>query len=262
MEEKYVGVRGNKVRYLEEGKAKESLVLLHGLGGMADRWLPVIPFLSEKFRVVAPDLVGYGYSDKPQVDYTPELFTKFVLDFVDELSLRKISIMGTSLGGQIAAECAAIGNQSVNKIVMVTPAGIMKESTPVLNAYTMAALYPTHETVKAAYEMMMGEKKEVREQTIDNFISNMSRPNAKMVFLSTLLGLKNSPVITEKLRLIKIPVLIVWGSNDKMIPVKYAKEFASAIKNCNLVVMNGCGHTPYEERPDEFSKLVLDFLCK
>lgn len=261
MEEKFVVVNGNKTRYLEEGKAEKCIVLLHGLGGMADRWVPVIPLLSQKYRTIALDLIGYGQSDKPQVvDYTPEFFTKFVLNFLDTLSLSETFMVGTSLGGQIVAECAATQNQSIKKIVMIAPSGIMKESTPVLDSYTMAALYPTYETVKMAYEMMMDEKKEVSQRTIENFILNMSQPNTKMTFLSTLLGLKNSPLITEKLQLIKIPALIVWGRNDKMIPLEYAKEFVSAIKNSTLAVMEGCGHIPYEEKPHEFSKLVLDFL--
>jgi 2-hydroxy-6-oxonona-2,4-dienedioate hydrolase len=143
---------------------------------------------------------------------------------------------------------------------MVAPAGIMKSHTPVLDAYTMAALYPNHESVKIAYQMMMGKNKEISSQSVENFISNMARPNSKMVFLSTLLGMKNSPVITEKLKLIKVPTLLIWGNDDKMIPIEYSKEFVSSIPGCDFVVMDGCGHTPYEEKPDEFSKLALDFL--
>jgi 2-hydroxy-6-oxonona-2,4-dienedioate hydrolase len=262
MKEKFTMVSGNKIRYLEEGNEKDVVVLLHGLGGISDRWLPVFPFFSKKYRIIAPDIIGYGKSDKPQADYTPEFFVKFVLDFMDNLSLRNIFLVGNSLGGQIAAECAATQNQSIKKLVMVAPAGAMKRSTPVLDAYATAALYPTHEAVKMAYEMMMGNAGEVREESIRNFISNMSLPNAKMVFISTLLGMKNAPPLTEKLRLIKIPTMLVWGSEDKMIPIEYSKEFIASIKNCNFVVVKGCGHIPYEEKPSEFSKLVLNFLCR
>ncbi|NHI03130.1 hypothetical protein DYY67_0251 [Candidatus Nitrosotalea sp. TS] len=220
----------------------------------------VVPFLSKKYRVIAVDLIGYGQSDKPQVDYTPEFFRDSILGLLETLSLEKVFMIGTSLGGEIVAECAATQNSTIKKIVMVAPAGIMKKSTPVLDAYTMAALYPNHESVKTAYQMMMGEKKEISSQSVENFISNMTRPNSKMAFLSTLLGMKNSPVITEKLKLIKIPALLIWGDADKMIPIEYSKEFASSIPDCNFVVMNGCGHTPYEEKPNEFSKIVLDFL--
>jgi pimeloyl-ACP methyl ester carboxylesterase len=262
MEEKFVKISGNKIRYLEEGGNKHVIVLLHGLGGMADRWLPVFPFLSKKFKIIAPDIIGYGKSDKPQVDYTPEFFTQFVFEFLDTLSLKNIFMMGNSLGGRITAECASTQTHAIRKIVLVAPAGIMKKSTPVLDAYATAALYPTHESVKMAYQMMMAQNKEVREESIQNFISSMSRPNAKMAFMSTLLGMKNSPAITEKLQLIKIPTMLLWGSEDKLIPFEYSKQFLASIKNCHFIEMKSCGHTPFEEEPSEFSKLVLDFLSK
>ncbi len=262
MQEKYATVNGNKIRYLEEGNSDDTIVLLHGLGGMAERWIPVIPFLSKKYRIIAPDLIGYGQSDKPQADYTIDLFRKTTLEFLEILSLQNVLMIGTSLGGETVAECASTQNPRIKKIVLSSPAGIMKKSNPVLDAYIMAALHPTSESVKSAYQMMTGKNTEVSEKSVENFISNMERHNAKMVFLSTLLGMKNSPAITEKLHLIKIPVLLIWGNNDSMIPVEYSKDFASSIPNCELVIMDGCGHIPYEEKPSEFSKLVLDFLSK
>lgn len=261
MQEKFVLVNGNKIRYLEEGNEKKIIVLLHGLGGMAERWLPIFPFFRTKYKIIAPDIVGYGKSDKPQVDYTIEFFTQFVFEFLNTLSLKNIFMMGNSLGGQIVAECAATQSPLIKKIVLVSPAGIIKKSTAVLDAYTTAALYPTHESVKMAYEMMMGPKKKVREESIENFISSMSRPNAKMAFISTLLGMKNSPVITEKLSLIKIPSMLVWGSEDKLIPFEYSKQFIVSMKGCHFIEMQSCGHVPFEEEPEKFSKLVLEFLA-
>ncbi len=262
MIENHIVVDGNKIRYLEEGNSKDTIVLLHGLGGMAERWIPIFPLLSKSYRVIAPDLIGYGQSDKPQIDYTMDLFKKITLGILETLSLQNVYMIGTSLGGEIVAECAATQSALIKKAVMVSPAGIMKKSTPALDAYTMAALYPNHESVRLAYQMMLGKDREISEQSIENFISNMSRPNTKMVFLSTLLGMKNTPPITEKLGLIKVPVLLIWGSEDKMIPIEYSKDFVASIPNCKFVIMDGFGHIPYEEHPLEFSKLVLDFLSK
>lgn len=262
MQENYATINGNKIRYLEEGHSNGTVVLLHGLGGMAERWLSLIPLLSEKYRVIAPDLIGYGQSDKPQIDYTADLFRETMLEFLKVLSLQNVFMIGTSLGGEVVAECAASQNPRIKKIVLSSPAGIMKKSTPVLDAYIMAALHPTPESVKLAYQMMSGKNIEINSKSVDNFISSMERHNAKMVFLSTLLGMKNSPAISEKLGHIKIPTLLIWGSNDRMIPVEYSKDFASSIPNCELAIMDGCGHIPYEERPFEFSKLVIGFLSK
>ena len=262
MEEKFVTVGKNKIRYFEDGQSDQNLILLHGLGGYAERWIALMPFLNKKHHIFVPDLIGYGQSDKPSVDYTPEFFVKFVFDFMDTLGIKKASMIGTSLGGQIVAECAATQNPAIERIVMISPAGIMKKSTPALDAYTMAALYPTKESAKTAYTMMVGPNKPVSDISIERFVNNMSKPNAKMVFLSTLLGLKNAPDITEKLGKIKIPTLIIWGNEDKLIPFEYSEKFVSAINNCTLMPMEGCGHSPYVEEPEKLSGIIMRFFEK
>ncbi len=259
MSEEYVKVGENKIRYLVGGGSNGNIVLIHGIGGFAERWSTVIPLLSKKYRVIALDLPGYGYSDKPSIDYTPEFFSKFVFDFLDSIGIRKTNMIGTSLGGQIVAECAITQNKMIEKIVLVAPAGVMKSSTPTLDAYSMAALYPSHDTVKTAYEMMTGSKK-VATEAIEEFIKRMTQPNAKMAFMSTLLALKNALPITDRLSNIIAPTLLIWGKLDMMIPVKYANYFASSIKNCQVEIMENCGHTPHIEEPAKFSQSVLDFL--
>ena len=261
MDEKFVTINRNKIRYLEEGSSDQNLILLHGLGGYAERWSNIIPILAKKFHLYVPDMIGYGQSDKPTADYTPEYFARYVFDFMESLGIKNTSMVGTSLGGQVVIECAATQNPTIKKIVLISPAGIMRKSTPVLDAYTMAALYPTKEAIKNAYQMMVGEGKQVSEISIERFLNNMSRPNAKMVFLSTLLGLKNAPDIFEKLERISIPTLLIWGRDDKLIPFEYSKQFVSAIKNCKFIPMDGCGHSPYVEDPEKLSELVMEFLA-
>ena len=92
------------------------------------------------------------------------------------------------------------------------------------------------------------------------FVKRMKLPNAKMAFMSTLLGLKDAEIISNKLVSIKSPTMIVWGENDPVIPVKYAESFVSAINDCRFVKMLDCGHTPYVDNPDTFSNIVLEFL--
>lgn len=261
MNEKFITINRNKIRYLEDGSSDQNLILLHGLGGYAERWNNIIPILAKKFHLYVPDMIGYGQSDKPTADYTPEYFARYVFDFMESLGIKNTSMVGTSLGGQVVIECAATQSPTIKKIVLISPAGIMRKSTPVLDAYTMAALYPTKEAIKNAYQMMVGEGKQVSEISIERFLNNMSRPNAKMVFLSTLLGLKNAPDIFEKLGKISIPTLLIWGKEDKLIPFEYSKQFVSAINNCKFIPMDGCGHSPYVEDPEKLSELVMEFLA-
>ena len=252
-------IDNNKIRYFEKGTSKDTLLLLHGLGASAERWEDVIPLFTKKFRVIVPDLIGFGYSDKPIVDYTTDYFAEFISKFVDKVGLERLNIIGSSLGGQIAAESIINQNLDVAKLVLVSPSGIMKHSTPALNTYISAALYPNNESALNAFQTMSGRKK-IDEKIVSGFVERMQLPNAKMAFMSTLLGLSNSKVITEKLQLITIPTLIVWGENDPVIPIEYAQSFISGINDCRFYKMIGCGHTPYAEEPDVFFQIVSDFL--
>lgn len=260
VEEKFLQIDGSKIRYLESGSSKNTLVLIHGLGASAERWNQVIPLFEEDFKVVVPDLIGFGYSDKPLVDYTPEFFSDFLEKFFLAANLHRPNIIGSSLGGQIAAEFAASHSQHIEKLILVSPAGIMKQSTPALDAYIMAAMYPNKESAKNAFEMMEGSGRSVNADIVNNFIERMRLPNAKLAFVSTLLGLKNSEIITSKLQAISAPTLIVWGSNDPVIPIIHADSFVSSIQDCRLYRMDGCGHTPYVQDPHSFASEVLKFL--
>ena len=135
----------------------------------------------------------------------------------------------------------------------------MKHSTPALDAYVMAALYPSDSSASNAFQIMSGSKN-IDKKIIKGFVQRMKLPNAKMAFMSTLLGLKDAEIISEKLVSIKSPTLIIWGENDPIIPIKYAQSFVSEIDDCRFVKMENCGHTPYVESPDKFYKIVFDVL--
>ena len=260
MNEKFITIDGNKIRYLEYGKGDENIVLIHGLGASAERWEFVIPEFSKHYRVVVPDLIGFGHSDKPLVDYTTEFFTDFISSFLNKLKIKKKKMIGSSLGGQITVDYASQNLDSVENLVLVSPSGIMKHSTPALDAYVMAALYPDSEGAKNAFQMMAGPRQQVKQRIIEDFVERMKLPNAKMAFMSTLLGLKSAEVITKSLMKITIPSLIIWGEHDPVIPIKYADEFVSSIQDCRFYMMDNCGHTPYVDDPSGFTKLVCDFI--
>jgi len=260
IEEKFVSVGKYKIRYLECGDSKENLILLHGLGSSADRWKKVMPYLCQKYHLIAPDIIGYGYSDKPTEDYVVKFFVKFLTDFMKTLKIEKTAMVGSNLGGLITAECAILQIKSIQKIILVAPFGIMKDSNPIFDAYAMSALYPDKETVKTTFGMMAGRDKSIDSDAVDNFLKIMRMQNAKMVFMSTILSLKRLPPITDRLPNITVPTLLIWGKDDLFIPIKYSKDFLSTIKNCQFVEMNNCGHMPYTEDPKKFSDIVLNFL--
>ena len=163
------------------------------------------------------------------------------------------------LGKKISLETAALIDQ-IEKLILVSPAGAMQQSTPALDAYVMAALYPSEITAKNAFELMEGSGEEIPQEIITNFVERMQLPNAKLAFMSTVLGLKNSKHISTKLVSIKTPTLIIWGSIDPVIPINYADSFISAIQDCRFFRMDGMGHTPYVQDPETFASKALEFL--
>ena len=260
MQENFITVDGNRTRYLELGKSKRTIALIHGLGASAERWVGIMPMLAEHYRIIAPDLVGFGYSDKPAVDYTPEFFTDFLAKFFEALNISGVHMIGSSLGGQIAADFTSAHDAFVKKLVLVSPSGMMKHSTSALDMYIMAAMFPNENNARRAFAAMERSGKKIDKEITHRFVEMMKLSNAKRAFMSTLLGLKESDVITAKLKNIMTPTLLVWGADDPVIPIKYADMFVSSIHDCKLHVMAKCGHTPYVQYPDKFSKTVLDFL--
>jgi len=261
---KLIEVNGYTVRYLRYANLKATpkkgtLVLLHGIGASADRWLCVAPTLSRYYQLIIPDIVGFGYSDKPTIGYTMDFFVKFFEDFLRKLEVARLSIIGTSFGGYLATEFTIRNLEKVDKLILAAPAGAMRTSTRVLDQYIMAALYPTYENASRAFRDMAYEPGGVSEETIRDFMNRMRLPNAKYAFMSTLLAIRDSKDLSGGLSKISMPTLLIWGANDRMIPLTYSREYTK-IPNSQLTIIDNCGHTPFVEKPAEFNNIVLNFL--
>lgn len=254
----FVKVGQYNTRYLEAGNSKKTIVLLHGLGASAERWLPIIPYLSPSYRVIIPDIIGFGYSDKPVTNYTVEFFINFLSDLLSQLSIEKTMMIGSSLGGRVSMEYAIHNPQNIEKMILVSPA-INDESTPALQSYIQAALHPTFEDVKKAFQMM-GNDNNIDDEFVIEFINRMKLPNSKMAFLASLIGLKKEIPTQEKLARLVNPTLLIWGKEDKVIPISNAEKFNWSVKNFQYHAMDGCGHIPFAEKPELFSKIVMNFL--
>jgi 2-hydroxy-6-oxonona-2,4-dienedioate hydrolase len=256
-------VNGLNTTYVDFGapnSTAKDLVLLHGLGASSERWLSVAPTLSKYFRVLLPDIVGFGYSDKPTIEYTMDFFVNFFDGFLQNLGIERPHIIASSFGGHLAAEYAIRKKRRIDKLVLASPAGIMRTSTPILDQYIMAALYPTYENALKAFREMAYDPSVVSEETVEDFVRRMNLPNAKYAFMSTLLGMRYSQPLRGRLSSVIAPTLVIWGDADRMIPVQYAKDFRE-VPNCELIVIKDCGHTPYVEKPMTFNRIVLKFLA-
>jgi 2-hydroxy-6-oxonona-2,4-dienedioate hydrolase len=266
-------VSGCNIRYFDydydnqaaqSNDCKKTLVFLHGLGASADRFLSVAPTLSEYgFRVVAPDIIGFGYSNKPTADYTIDFFIGFLEEFLENVHINKMSIVGSSFSGLLGAEFAVRFNNRIEELALVAPAVSTKPATPALSLYTLAALRPTYDTVRAAFQEMAYDPSSVTHQTIRDFMNRNKFKNAWIAFSRTLLGIHNLPLnFSDRLSRITAPTLLIWGDNDKVIPLQYASEYTDKIPNYRLEVIENCGHAPYIERPTKFNEILLEFLAR
>ena len=260
--QKFTNVNGSVIRYLEDGPSDcKTLILLHGIGASAERWSRVIPTLSRDYRVIAPDIIGFGYSDKPVVEYTMDFFIDFFESFLDNLGISEASIIGSSLGGHIATEFAIRFPHMVEKLVLVSPAGMMRKSNPTLDRYIMAALYPEYQRVYEVFSEMVYDSNTINQETLMDFVNRMNLPNAKYAFMSTLSGIRYAPRLTGRLSNITAPTLLMWGENDTTIPLaEYAHQYNEIPNMEELVVIKKCGHIAPIERPATFNRIVLRFL--
>jgi 2-hydroxy-6-oxonona-2,4-dienedioate hydrolase len=261
-------VNNYAIRYLDYGVinpiksgATEVLLLLHGIGASAERWLRVVPLLNRNFRIIIPDIVGFGYSDKPTVEYTMNYFVEFLRDFLKSIRIQRVHIIGSSFGGLLAAEFAMEFANIVKKMILVSPAGTMQTSTKTLDEYILAALYPTMENARRAFSDMAYDPKVVTDDIVKDFVNRMKLPNSKYAFMSTLLGIRNTQNLENRLTKIILPTLLIWGREDKMIPSVHAEDYLR-IRNSKLIMIPNSGHTPYTETPAVFAKIALDFLMR
>ena len=272
MDEIFAKVGDYKIRYFES-KVKErekNLLFIHGLGSSSDRWLDIPEALSKYFHTIAVDLIGFGGSDKPaNINYSIETFKKFILDFITAVHLddKKISLIGHSLGGYIALETAlSIADNRdkkglIEKLVLIDSSGLLKAPTPLLEEYIDAAKNPTHAKVKSVFEKMAAHPWRLLPVIVDIFINRINVPGAKHAFESAYHNSTTTQIESSRFKIIQdIPTLIIWGSDDKLIPVEHSQIFKTCFNNVQLEIIQDTGHAPFAEKPAIICELLHMFL--
>jgi 2-hydroxy-6-oxonona-2,4-dienedioate hydrolase len=220
--------------------------------------LGIASILARKgFRVLIPELIGFRYNDKPVLRYANDFFTyDFFKVFLDNLGISKASIIGSSFGAHVAIESAVRFSGMVEKLILVSPEGMRGKN----DRYIMAALYPEiTENVYEAFREMVYDPNTLNKEVVIDFVNWMNLPNAKYRFISTVLATRDAAKLKGRLYNITAPTLIVWGDNDKMIPLQYARQY-DEIPESQLVVIKNCGHIPHIEKPTRFSDILVRFL--
>jgi 2-hydroxy-6-oxonona-2,4-dienedioate hydrolase len=255
----FVTVYGAKIHYVEAGSGPV-VVLLHGLGGNTMNWAFNIAPLAEKFRVVVPDQIGFGKSDKPLINYRVATYVDFLDAFLKELKIERASLVGNSMGGWIAALYALAHPEKVERIVLADAAGF---SLPGLDLQQMLVLNPsTREGMKELVSRVFYNKQFFMA---DSFIdaSMAARINAGDGYTIRSLTesiLRNEDFLDKRLSAIKQPVLVIWGREDGLLPLADGQRFQKEIPGAELVIFDQCGHAPQVEKSGEFNAAVLKFL--
>ena len=262
---------GLKIRYDEYGNKDNNkhILFIHGLGSSSIVWRDIPEALYEHFHTIAVDLIGFGKSDKPELDYTIRYFSQFIKSFLEKIEIKdqgKITIIGHSLGGYIAAEYAIENRTKVEKLVLIDSSDMLKQPTPLLEQYLCAVLETDtilrYKKVTRIFEDLLAERSRLLPVIPDIFIGTIGEPGAKHAFQS---AYKNSTksIDLERLKQIEdIPCLIIWGENDNLIPSTHSVKFKETLKDAKILMVHNAGHSPFVEKTSIVYEKLKTFLTE
>lgn len=254
-------VFGEHIHYQEAG-AGPTILLLHGLGDDARIWLAEITPLAVKYRVIAMDQIGFGRSDKPLLNYRAETLVDFLDEFMSTLHLGHATIIGNSLGGWVAALLAIQHPQRVEKLVLIDSAGMSGLAESLGPGLLRALRLATVEDLKLLapltfYDSRYYEPESVlRKAYADRVAAGDSFTVGRIMDSIE----RHEDILDEHLGEIGRPTLIIWGREDRLIPLRFGEYLRSAIPGARLITIDHCGHEPQVECPQAFEKALEAFL--
>jgi pimeloyl-ACP methyl ester carboxylesterase len=267
-------IDGTAVNYVDIGEGDATpVVFVHGLGGQWQNWLENIPRAAQKRRVVALDLPGFGLSEMPRREISIPAYGRCVETLCEQLDLGSVAVVGNSMGGFISSEVAIQFPERVERLVLVSAAGISSANVaraPALLAGRIAAVVTAY---SAARHRQMAQRPVARHMALALVARHPSRLAPDLCWEGMLKG-AGKPGFQDALRAnlvydfrdrlpeIRRPTLIIWGENDSIISVHDAGEYERLIPDSRKLVMKDTGHVAMLERPHAFNDVLLDFLAE
>ena len=257
---KEVVVFGQKIQYVEAG-AGPTVILLHGLGGSSQAWGLNTAALAEKYHVIVPDQIGFGKSDKPLVNYRIRTYVDFLDQFCKQLKIERATLVGSSMGGWIAAMFTASFPDRVDKLVLVDAAGYAPPKDFDTRVYF--ALNPsTRAEMKALIAKVFYNKAFQTDAAVDQAIAaRLAAGDGYTINSITESIIRGEDFLDDVVKTIKRPTLIIWGRQDGLVSLAEGERFNKDIAGSKLIVIEQCGHVPNTEKPGEFNAAVLKFLA-
>ena len=250
----FVELQGVKIFYEFIGEG-DTVVLMHGWGGQVASLKPVFDYLSKSYKVFALDFPGFGKSEPPPEPWGNEDYGKFVMKFFNAMGIKKANIIAHSFGGRIAIWLAANSPEMVNKLVLVDSGGIKPRRT--LKYYIKILI------AKAGKRILLlpvfGKYGESLLNNLYRLVGSKDYQQQTGIMRGTLVKVVNED-LKWLLPKIMAPTLLIWGENDKDVPLYYAKIMEKEIKDVGLVILKGAGHFSYLDRFPDFCLIVSKFF--
>lgn len=263
---KVMTVHGDRVAYRDEGSG-EAILLIHGMGGSSKTWSGVIPLLAEKYRVIAPDLLGHGQSDKPRGDYSVGAFAVLLRDLLDELGVTRVTVVGHSLGGGVAMQFAHQHRQYCERMVLISSGGFGGDVGRVLRLLSLPGSEIVLPMLASRPAVAAGNAVRALAGSSHRFAARpaLSNRDNRKAFLRTLRSVVDfrGQAVSAINRLCcsdDLPALIISGDQDGVIPVEHARAAHATMSNSRLHVLEGIHHHPPTEAPEQVAALIIDFL--
>jgi pimeloyl-ACP methyl ester carboxylesterase len=268
---RFVEIDGVRLHYQEAGDVTAPpLLLIHGFASSTIVWSKVFLSLADAgFRVIALDMLGYGYSGKPRKgEYTIASQARLTIDLLDRLRIKRATIVGSSYGGAVAATVALDYPTRVNKLVLV---GAVSNNRPL--AYKLMRVFSAPLVGDVVSPLLIGSRRLLRmrmkkvydrhswvldERRVDARHQPLRASRTQRAIVRTVRGW-DAERISRDAHLIKQPTLLLWGENDFEIPLEDGECLHHKIAGSRLIVFLNCGHLPHEEYPEGFTQIVRDF---
>lgn len=259
-------VDGVRTNFHDEGSG-DPVVLIHGSGPGVSAWANwrlTLPALSERFRVLAPDVLGFGYTERPQrARYDLDTWTAHLVGFLDALGLERVSVVGNSFGGALALSLTTRYPERVDKLVLMGSVGVPFDLTPGLDAAW--GFQPSLDNMRKLLEVFAYDHTLVNDDLARLRLEAATRPGVQEAFSSMFPAPRQDHIealTTDEglIRAIERPTLLVHGRDDRVIPLSTSLRIHGLIDDSQLHVFGRCGHWVQIEHAEAFNRLLSDFL--
>jgi pimeloyl-ACP methyl ester carboxylesterase len=271
----YVDLHGDRIAYRDAGHGP-ALLLIHGMAGSSATWQAIIPQLSTKYRVIAPDLLGHGMSAKPRGDYSLGAFAVFLRDLLDELGVHRATVIGQSLGGGIAMQFAYQHRDYCERLALIGSGGLGPDLSPMLRLLSAPGAEFVLPMVAPQPVLNLGNKlgswltsagiQSPRAGQMWQAYCSLSDSEGRQAFLRTLRSVVDyrgqAVSALNKLHLTAgLPIVLIWGDHDRIIPVSHAYAAHDVLTGSRLEVLEGVGHFPHVEAPMAVADILENFIA-